>query len=57
MEVLRRLSPGERVAFVLHDVFGVPFDTIAETVGRPVGTCRQLARRARAKFSMRHNRS
>ncbi len=51
LEVLRRLSPGERVAFVLHDVFGVPFDTIAETVGRPVGTCRQLARRARAKFS------
>jgi RNA polymerase sigma-70 factor (ECF subfamily) len=48
---LRRLSPGERVAFVLHDVFGVPFDAIAETVGRPVGTCRQLARRARAKFS------
>jgi RNA polymerase sigma-70 factor (ECF subfamily) len=51
MEVLRRLSPGERVAFVLHDVFGVPFDSIAETVGRPVGTCRQLARRARAKFT------
>jgi len=51
LEVLRRLSPGERVAFVLHDVFGVPFDTIAETVGRPVGTCRQLARRGRAKFS------
>ena len=51
LEVLRRLSPGERVAFVLHDVFGVPFDTIAETVGRPVGTCRQLARRARAKFT------
>jgi RNA polymerase sigma-70 factor, ECF subfamily len=52
LEVLRRLSPGERVAFVLHDVFGVPFDAIAETVGRPVGTCRQLARRARAKFTM-----
>lgn len=50
LEVLRRLNPGERVAFVLHDVFGVPFDAIAETVGRPVGTCRQLARRARAKF-------
>src|SRR5215470_3220611 len=33
MEVLQRLSPGERVAFVLHDVFGVPFDAIAETVG------------------------
>ncbi len=51
LEVLRRLSPGERVAFVLHDVFGVPFDSIAETVGRPVGTCRQLARRARTKFT------
>ncbi len=51
MEVLRRLTPGERVAFVLHDVFGVPFDTVAETVGRPVGTCRQLARRARSKFT------
>ena len=51
LEVLRRLSPGERVAFVLHDVFGVPFDAIAETVGRPVGTCRQLARRARTKFT------
>lgn len=51
LEVLRRLSPGERVAFVLHDVFAVPFETIAQTVGRPVGTCRQLARRARAKFA------
>jgi RNA polymerase sigma-70 factor, ECF subfamily len=51
LEVLRRLSPGERVAFVLHDVFQLPFEEIAETVGRPVGTCRQLARRARAKFS------
>jgi RNA polymerase sigma-70 factor (ECF subfamily) len=51
MEVLQRLSPAERVAFVLHDVFNVPFDTISETVGRPVGTCRQLARRARAKFA------
>lgn len=50
-EVLRKLSPGERVAFVLHDVFGVPFADIARTVGRPAGTCRQLARRARAKFS------
>ncbi|BBZ72586.1 RNA polymerase sigma factor SigI [Mycobacterium paraseoulense] len=50
LEVLRRLSPAERVAFVLHDVFGVPFDSISDTVGRPVGTCRQLARRARAKF-------
>jgi RNA polymerase sigma-70 factor (ECF subfamily) len=52
LEVLRRLSPAERVSFVLHDVFGVPFDAIAETVGRPVGTCRQLARRARTKFTL-----
>ncbi|OBH58460.1 RNA polymerase subunit sigma [Mycobacterium mantenii] len=51
LEVLRRLSPGERVAFVLHDIFGVPFESISQTVGRPVGTCRQLARRARSKFS------
>jgi len=51
LEVLQRLSPGERVAFVLHDVFQLPFEEIAETVGRPVGTCRQLARRARAKFA------
>jgi RNA polymerase sigma-70 factor (ECF subfamily) len=50
LQVLSRLSPGERVALVLHDVFKVPFEEIAETVGRPVGTCRQLARRARAKF-------
>jgi RNA polymerase sigma-70 factor (ECF subfamily) len=50
LEVLRRLSPAERVAFVLHDVFQVPFDAVAQTVGRPAGTCRQLARRARAKI-------
>ena len=35
LEVLRRLSPGERVAFVLHDVFQMPFEEIAEAVGRP----------------------
>ncbi len=49
-EVLGRLSPPERVAFVLHDVFRVPFDDIAETVGRPAAACRQLARRARMKI-------
>ncbi|BDY31111.1 RNA polymerase sigma factor SigI [Mycolicibacterium mageritense] len=51
LTVLTRLSPGERVAFVLHDIFRIPFDDIAETVGRPVGTCRQLARRARTKVA------
>jgi len=34
----------------LHDAFGVPFDDIARTVGRPAATCRQLARRARTKI-------
>jgi RNA polymerase sigma-70 factor (ECF subfamily) len=49
-QVLGRLTPPERVAFVLHDVFRVPFDEIATTVGRPPATCRQLARRARTKI-------
>jgi RNA polymerase sigma-70 factor (ECF subfamily) len=47
--VLQRLSPAERVVFVLHDIFAVPFESIAQTVGRPVPGCRQLARRARQK--------
>ena len=49
--VLQRLSPAERVVLVLHDIFGVPFGSIAQTVGRPVPTCRQLARRARQKVA------
>jgi RNA polymerase sigma-70 factor (ECF subfamily) len=48
--VLERLTPPERVAYVLHDIFQVPFETIAETVGRPPASCRQLARRARLKL-------
>jgi RNA polymerase sigma-70 factor (ECF subfamily) len=48
--VLERLTPPERVAYVLHDIFQVPFEAIAETVGRPTATCRQLARRARLKL-------
>jgi RNA polymerase sigma-70 factor, ECF subfamily len=45
--VLDRLSPAERTAFVLHDVFGFPFDAIGEIVGRSPTACRQLASRAR----------
>lgn len=45
--VLESLSPAERTAFVLHDVFGVPFDEIARAVGRTPAACRQLANRAR----------
>lgn len=45
---LERLSPLERAAFLLHDVFGLPFDEIAETIGRDGAATRQLASRARA---------
>ncbi len=48
--MLQRLSPAERVVFVLHDIFGVPFESVARTVGRTVPGCRQLARRARQKI-------
>jgi RNA polymerase sigma-70 factor (ECF subfamily) len=45
--VLDRLSPAERTAFVLHDVFGFPFAAVGEIVGRSPAACRQLASRAR----------
>jgi RNA polymerase sigma-70 factor (ECF subfamily) len=45
--VLDRLSPAERTAFVLHDVFGFPFDAVASIVGRTPAACRQLSSRAR----------
>jgi len=45
--VLERLSPAERTAFLLHDVFGLPFDEVAEVVGRSPAATRQLAARAR----------
>jgi RNA polymerase sigma-70 factor, ECF subfamily len=47
MVALERLSPLERAAFLLHDVFGVSFDEIAGTIGREPAACRQLAARAR----------
>jgi RNA polymerase sigma-70 factor (ECF subfamily) len=45
--VLERLSPAERVAFVLHDVFQFSFDEVARIVDRTPAACRQLASRAR----------
>jgi RNA polymerase sigma-70 factor, ECF subfamily len=45
--MLERLTPAERTAFVLHDVFQLSFDDIAGIVGRSVDACRQLASRAR----------
>ena len=47
--VLDRLGPAERVAFVLHDMFGVPFGEIAEITGRSPDSARQLASRARQR--------
>jgi len=48
--VVDRLSPAERTSFILHDVFGFPFDAVAELVGRTPAGCRQLARRARVSI-------
>jgi RNA polymerase sigma-70 factor (ECF subfamily) len=47
--VLEALSPAERVAFVLHDLFVVPFAEIAELIGRSPEAARQLASRARRR--------
>lgn len=47
--VLDTLSPAERIAFVLHDLFGVSFEEIGPIVGRSTGAARQLASRARRR--------
>ncbi|WP_077960728.1 sigma-70 family RNA polymerase sigma factor [Ensifer adhaerens] len=47
MLALERLSPLERAAFLLHDVFGQSFDEVAVTIERDAAACRQLAARAR----------
>jgi RNA polymerase sigma factor (sigma-70 family) len=47
--VLESMAPAERVAFVLHDMFAVPFDQIAPIVGRSPDAARQLASRARRR--------
>ncbi|MFE9929652.1 sigma-70 family RNA polymerase sigma factor [Streptomyces sp. NPDC005533] len=49
MVVLETLAPAERLAFVLHDLFAVPFDDIAPVLGRTAATTRQLASRARRR--------
>ena len=48
--VLETLPPAERLAFVLHDMFALPFDEIAPIVGRTPETARQLASRARKRI-------
>lgn len=52
MMALERLSPLERAAFLLHDVFGQPLDEIATTIGRSPAATRQLASRARAHVKL-----
>lgn len=49
LAVLEAMTPAERVAFVLHDVFGYTFPEIAEVVGRSPEACRQLAASARRR--------
>ena len=49
MVVLESMTPPERVAFVLHDVFGYPFAEVAEITGRSPAACRQLASTARRR--------
>lgn len=53
--VLEQLSPAERTAFVLHDVFHVPFAQVGEIVGRSPQACRQLASRARRRIRSHHD--
>jgi RNA polymerase sigma-70 factor (ECF subfamily) len=48
--VLDSMTPAERVAFILHDVFGYPFADIAKIVGRTPAACRQLASSARRRL-------
>lgn len=54
--VLETLTPAERVAFVLHDVFALPFDEIAAIVGRTPQACRKLASSARRHVRDRRER-
>lgn len=55
--VLDTLTPAERVAFVLHDMFAIPFDDIASIVGRSPMAARQLASRARRRVQGRGTES
>ncbi|MEH6792609.1 MAG: RNA polymerase sigma factor SigJ [Rhodococcus sp. (in: high G+C Gram-positive bacteria)] len=53
--VLESLGPAQRVAFVLHDAFAVPFDEIATVLDRSPAACRQLASAARTHVHSRHH--
>ena len=53
LTAMERLTPGERVSLILHDVFGVPFGEVADIVGRTPEACRQLATTARRNLRSR----
>ena len=54
--VLDSMTPAERVAFMLHDVFRVPFTEVAEIVGRTPGACRELASSGRRRVAAARSR-
>lgn len=56
LTVLETLRPAERAVFVLHEVFEVPYDEVAEAVGRTPATVRQIAHRAREHVAARQPR-
>ena len=56
LTVLETLGPAERAVFVLREVFGMPYGEIAGAIGKPAGTVRQIARRAREHVAARRPR-
>jgi RNA polymerase sigma-70 factor, ECF subfamily len=56
LTVLETLGPTERAVFVLREVFQMPFGEIAEAIGKPAATARQIARRARTHMAARRPR-
>jgi RNA polymerase sigma-70 factor, ECF subfamily len=54
--LLEELTPPERAAYLLHDIFGYSFDEVATSMGRTSASCRQLAARARQRIEDRRQR-
>jgi RNA polymerase sigma-70 factor, ECF subfamily len=54
--LLEELTPPQRAAYLLHDIFGYSFDEIAASLGRTTASCRQLAQRARRHIDQRRQR-
>jgi RNA polymerase sigma-70 factor (TIGR02957 family) len=57
LTVLETLGPTERAVFVLREVFEMPYDEVAEAIGKPAATVRQIARRAREHVAARRPRA